>query len=1702
MSHINPGLLSTYNSLTDKHLSGYFSNTRIRRHLQRAGLITRSGRIVPDKEYKHKLIQRAHQRHVRESLAQAIFHKVLEMERLRQVEIKRKLEEFVRRERVHKMKVERSKRYEEAMIRILSPRPPTRARDLHKQHSGPEEEHSESSESSSSTRPNTAPGKMQRPVRLKPIHSNSTTASLRRSSPYRPHESPPEDEQLFDSAVNKKSRRHLTTMEASHCTYGLPVINNFVTPVPPVTKKKERGVKVTPSSTVRGRRLRPTTSSSGADDPPWLRSSIHQTKVNVNMVYFGKTVHLTNTLMDLKDEVRVFQQHCGGENLCVYKGNLYEGEMFQFISRRHRGFPFSLTFYLNGLQVERLSSCCEFKHRKGPRLGGRHGHFGFSSVEGASPCYKCIIAMGLDKKPTPPPKKGKGDNAQEQSAESPLAAAETETQRTGDDDASHFESETSPTRDPAPARDKVRDDYEEDFEADDEGPVEEATVKEEKSPSPFREIEKLVQEENASETDEDDDEDTMSRSGSSVSSSDQEESDAETVKDSTKDEKAGQPKEDDQEDLAAPANEGEELKSEEAAAAKVEPTFDSAGDSTEFEISDTSAASGGVNKQGDDASEGKNNEEMGHKNKTEDKQERAKSVQEKLAEAILKESQCSSEPELSDTTTEEEEGPAAKDPKQEHKEQEQTVGEETKRVADEVEQEEAPEVKQEGEDEQPQPPDNSQSNKDERVSQVEGDEKAAEDEVTAEGGKSKEPGEARLHVDDENVARDDKTEEPFDGSKPADAESSENDEERVEKVVVLADVHTDGTGQRAKGEEEDESSVLEPSKETDETAEAENAEAEATAASETTEIKAESSEEREALSCEEAPETDAGRRQQADSEDSTAASDAEVTAGNSSGLPGEAADATGERTATKSEEAMNGKGDEDEMEEEAEEDTPETGDHEQEKCELQEEKMEISAEVHDNTEKQTSEEEEQSHLKSEEITEDETLQETEQSKTEEITDERKVDESTDKNENTTENEEEAAKPLDEQNKAVNIENTEEQEKAESPEVSERVEGQRGEKEPEAEGDENSHENVKIIETNVDPEEKDEGAGKTEEAENEDKVTKSEKYGERKDVTEDAPREGEEMSEITEEKEKSEDMDTKKTKICANNIAESEDACDGEAADETKTAEKVQNITDSESDKWKTAGACENEDIDAENGEISFAAESNANKDEEGAPAKEKVGSETAEEVEEEDRKKAEEAAEEESTEVKESREAAAKHEGNVFGAAPDAELTESDAKEGDDGVAKHGESTKEGPELTSDPETKEDPKLDENKGNEETREDENGKKSDLDHQNEALNLIRNDNIERNFSEVALSEGQEKSSSPADDAVKQLGEEKAESAAAVGAELSAADGENGEGAEEASKASEEGASVLLKPSTRNSVAEQSVTVREDTPGALANGDNTDLVTNWINMHQSSRYFETFVEPLEDLREDVFDVKVSNSDREDRPPTELPTSEMRRVIGDDEESRDKTQTETKNLEHLQDDRYDPAKGEEKAEVNLLASSKKTDQSGHGGAVEEERAQAGAVKETHEESRFSKSEVESFSVSLKAESVFENQSGEKVTNIGSDLSAKEASADLSLKTKELRQSESPGVLSDAGEADNQMRQVTQRATIDGSHEEPRGEDAWSEMFEESFGGETRDMQLIQDITQTFSKDHLSSFSVDRAPFGHTSYPLLTTSSAESGQ
>ncbi|NXP03263.1 ERIC3 protein, partial [Thinocorus orbignyianus] len=196
--------------------------------------------------------------------------------------------------------------------------------------------------------------------------------------------------------------------------YQLPTVSSHLVPVPPPPPQKgDRSINAVRNRVPRGRRFRPTTapngpeqllakasSNSGGFPKPSLRSNVF-----VTMVFLGKSVHLSHDGTDHRDEIKVYQQHCGGENLCVYKGKLLEGETFQFVSKRHHGFPFSLTFFLNGLQVERLSCCCEYKHQKRSRLGARHGYFGFLNVEGASPCYRCIIAMSLDKKPSPPKRK-------------------------------------------------------------------------------------------------------------------------------------------------------------------------------------------------------------------------------------------------------------------------------------------------------------------------------------------------------------------------------------------------------------------------------------------------------------------------------------------------------------------------------------------------------------------------------------------------------------------------------------------------------------------------------------------------------------------------------------------------------------------------------------------------------------------------------------------------------------------------------------------------------------------------------------------------------------------------------------------------------------------------------------------------------------------------------------------------------------------------------------------------------------------------------------------------------------------------------------------------------------------------------------------------------------------------------------------------
>ncbi|XP_029905551.1 glutamate-rich protein 3 [Myripristis murdjan] len=1938
MSHLSPGLISAYNSLTDKHLTGYFNNTRIRRHLQRVGLITRSGRIVPDKEYRHKLLQRAHQRHVRECLAQAIFHKVLEMERLHQIEIKRKLEEFARRERVHRIKVERSKRYEEDIIRILSPRPPTGPRGVRAQHSGPEGEHSESSESPGSSRPNTAPGKMQRPVRLKPIHSNSTTASHRRSSPYRHHESSNEAELPFNCTMDKESRRRLTMTEFSRgvSPYCLPVINNFVTPVPPTTKRKERGVKVTTSGTLRGRRLRPTTAPGGPDvneESPLLRSAVPQSRVCVNMVYFGKAVHLSHDLADMRDEVKVFQQHCGGENLCVYKGKLREGESFQFVSRRHRGFPFSLTFFLNGLQVERLSSCCEFKHRKGSRLGGRHGHFGVSGVEAASPCYKCIIAMGLDKKPTPPPKRVKEDEVKELTTasliEPPKDVVEMEREGAEKDSASCQESESSHAQDMEtevkedlpPEEDKVRDDYEEDFEADDEGPVEDET-KEQKSVSPSSDKERQDKEKDASESEDDDkDEDRKSHSASSVSGSDREESDVEDSKD-VKEEQTAERSEDheedaqevDQEETPAPPAETDKSNTEDdkddkasesvspipphaATAAKDLEMQDSPGDSTgctELEVSDATVPSGNEGKGNDDVpgdEPGKEDEKRVDECKQEEEPERAKSVQEKLAEAILKETQCSSEPELSDTSTEEEEESTQTGSQQNNKdavpeksvtftEQQQTHTEEMKHeeiavdAAEVVEDhgEVTSELKDKEDETEPEPHENGDSARDDTGNKDMDVEKAASEIDKGENTEHKDALEESEQTDAspcpesaEKMAEDRSSEPQEDEpAKCTDAEAAEKEQEKEqeeENVPAEADTQPDEKEQGAKSNEEDESSASELNKITDETTAPDNTEVAAVTASEMVEMKAEALEEQNALSCEEAPVTDSERQGQ---EESTAGgTEAEVAAENSSKIQSMDesettvhAGNTADTSETKAEDEPSTADIKEEAAEEAsgaevcmDEDGKQESDKDNQINGQEEEEIEKADEV--NTEEDKEEkmicdnntEDKQENL-DEIIAADNTeeREDTGQDKTEEEgADESKAEES------MMEDEENAAMRNEDD---VNAANSQEEAKAEPLE-------ERCDNEDEAKDEEKGDEAEKTEKGEDDSKVESSSCVNDDIEESEEKTAKTEKSVE-----------AEEISEVTEEREKIAEENADKDEETVKNIVESEDVGECEAVEEahvTETEDKAEEITDNvvesgdvQKESEKENNNSEKGEVDSENGETATGAENKTQADDAESPTQDINETKTedcaedetktteltqdqtkTEDCAEEETKSTEltqdqtktEQAEEEGTEAQKTVEPSnietgessegheEKREDDTTDQAPDVHL-ESTSKTEDDGVENQEEPSQGDLEpVTSGMEFKEESKLDDVNADikdteaEEMKEHAGINTEPTDQDTAIENEDRGSdmsakNVHNSFKEVILvSSGyQAQISEPvaveSDSTAHKIDEEKVESNAscdskvdkssktdenAAGDHQSAVDGENGADTEEASKPSEEGASVLLKPQAteteKNGV----------TPEALESEDNTDLVTNWVNIHQASKFFEKFVEPLDDLKGLTLDntAKVSNNNttatestngtelsRSESPVKMLGMSEQGAADGADAEASEKEPTpnyenesgDNTKVEAIQSDlrsnhskedepcESEPTKdtlqmkeetedtalipiteaeqnGEESA-THLVKedASLEEQRAGTSGSHEDDKVQDAATQRSTDQTDICKTEMESIAGShhsaaiVRPESVTENPKEEKATEDDPGLNDKQTAVEeikdllsssiteehqegsersSKLVSADMTAAEPEGTKEPLEEGEKETTDITEVTDLttsksdDGSQEESPSGEIKPSLSEQSLPGDKKDIQLIEDIKHTLSKDRLSTFSMEETLFGHSSYPLLTTARTENG-
>lgn len=336
-----------------------------------------------------------------------------------------------------------------------------------------------------------------------------------------------------------------------------------------------------------------------------------------------------------------------------------------------------------------------------------------------------------------------------------------------------------------------------------------------------------------------------------------------------------------------------------------------------------------------------------------------------------------------------------------------------------------------------------------------------------------------------------------------------------------------------------------------------------------------------------------------------------------------------------------------------------------------------------------------------------------------------------------------------------------------------------------------------------------------------------------------------------------------------------------------------------------------------------------------------------------------------------------------------------------------------------------------------------------------------------------------------------------------------EGENGD-TEEASKASEEGASVLLKPQVQSSLSEHINELEpKGSPEGLTTADSADLVTNWVTMHQTSKYFETFVEPLEEIRE-------VSSEASNEPSSELPRSEspVKMARGGEKENilaikdessdvgsnpseakkegsiKDVVQAEESLILHVPIVENEESIKEPATEESERSKENQTDQT-----VDEGKGADSLVQLTSNVTRTSITSSH-LSVTSGKQTVSEVLNEEKASDHGQDVTKTEERKTELLETLSVLDTTKNTNSEDAQESrESKDGTATTEFTVSKLNSMSRQEST----REGSLSGDKR--ELTEDSSHTVSKEHLSSFTADNTLFGQNAYPLLTTSKAENG-
>lgn len=319
------GLLENYNSLTDENLAGFFASPEKRRYLQQMGLITRDGHILDEETVRLFHLRMDHRKKSRQLMAEALVKRAVEIERRRRGELKKTMQQLAKFEIAEKVK--HQARYPVGVAHLNLPPRLSQTFEMHQEQLG------------------LSPNQL---IRLGHMVS------------------------------------HVTATRSLPSNY----VNPYTCEINPRPPSVPRPINSANLRIRRTRTVRPNTAPGGFIVPEASKQDKVHANIKMKFCFLGGGISIERSC-SLQQQIEVYQQHCGGNTLCLFKGYLKPKDEFVIISRRHHGMPLGLTLFVDGMIYCRLSSCCEYKHKPGHMIGGRSGQFRLIMIEGGRQCSKC-----------------------------------------------------------------------------------------------------------------------------------------------------------------------------------------------------------------------------------------------------------------------------------------------------------------------------------------------------------------------------------------------------------------------------------------------------------------------------------------------------------------------------------------------------------------------------------------------------------------------------------------------------------------------------------------------------------------------------------------------------------------------------------------------------------------------------------------------------------------------------------------------------------------------------------------------------------------------------------------------------------------------------------------------------------------------------------------------------------------------------------------------------------------------------------------------------------------------------------------------------------------------------------------------------------------------------------------------------------------